>query len=176
MTFIKPDWSKSHNGTFLCTPTRVVELMPEVQPILTAVYPHLQYGPDNYMVDVKVHMLTPGMYPCIPNYHCDFLPRDIDKKHTKEELKLDDWMYLFVSGEPKTEYKSYREKFTTANGDEWTSINQRDVHRGVASKIHTWRCFIRLIPKWFVHPGTKNIGELRRHSQVYLSDPDTFGW
>lgn len=29
-----------------------------------------QYGIDRYCIDVKVHMLMPGQYPCIPGWHC----------------------------------------------------------------------------------------------------------
>src|SRR3546814_568198 len=32
--------------------------------------------PQNWELDIKVHMLMPGQFPCIPNWHCDNVPRD----------------------------------------------------------------------------------------------------
>lgn len=170
------DWSKSHNGVMLCTFRRTIELMPEVKEIIESLIPHLQYHKLNYLIDVKVHMLMPGEWPCIPNWHCDFLPRDENRKHIKFVDDDLDLMYIWTSGEPHTEFKTHQGNITTENGETWTKINQRDLHRGLKSEIHTWRCFIRLIPSWFVHPGTKNMGQIRRHSQVYIDDPQLFGW
>lgn len=169
------DWSKCHNGVMLCTFKQTYDLMPEVSPLLSSVFPHLQYDEEDYLVDVKVHMLMPGEYPCIPNWHQDFVPRDCDGKKLPSEKTLDDMMYIHVSGEPKTEWKSYQEKFSS-EGFDWIVFNQNDIHRGVRSEIHTWRGFMRLIPKWFVHPGTKNMGQIRRHTQVYIDNPDNFKW
>ena len=168
------DWSKSHCGVMLCDIKRTIELMPEVEDILDSIVPHLQFEPEEYLVDVKVHMLMPNEYPCIPNWHMDFVPRDCNLKKLHKEIS-GEHMYIYVSGAPYTEYKSYREKITS-NGYNWTVINQKDVHRGIKSEIHTWRCFIRLIPKWFVHGHTTNVGQLRRHSQVYIDNPDNFRW
>lgn len=168
------DWSKSHNGVMLCTINQTRELMPEVNDILDSIIPHLEHNPDDYMVDVKIHMLMPGQYPCIPNWHCDFVPRDLDLKQDRSKVTGDE-MYIWISGAPHTEYKTYRRKIETEVGP-WTVINQKDFHRGVKSEIHTWRCFMRLIPKWFVHPTTINVGQIRRHTQVYIDEPDKFKW
>lgn len=168
------DWSKSHNGVMLCDINQTKELMPEVTSILDNIVPHLQHNPEDYLVDVKIHMLMPEQYPCIPNWHCDFVPRDLEMKTDRSRITGDE-MYIWISGAPYTEYKSYQRKIETDNGP-WTVINQRDFHRGVKSNIHTWRCFIRIIPKWFVHPTTINVGQLRRHTQVYIDQPDKFKW
>ena len=170
----KRDWSKSHNGVMLCTISQTVELMPEVAPMLDSIIPHLEHDKEDYMVDVKVHMLMPNQYPCIPNWHRDFVPRDKDNKQLPQDISGDK-MYIWISGGPYTEYKSFQEKIES-NGYNWTVIDQNDFHRGIKSEEHTWRCFIRLIPKKFVHPATINIGELRRHSQVYIDQPDKFRW
>lgn len=167
------DWSKSHNGVMLCTIKQTLELMPEVSPILEDVYPHLEFDKENYLVDVKVHMLMPGEYPCIPNWHRDFVPRDKDRKQIPGNISGEK-MYLWISGEPYTEFID-KGAVKPIKDSEWKIFTQRDVHRGVASNIHTWRCFIRLIPSKFVHPGTLNIGTIRRHSQVYL-DANKFKW
>lgn len=133
------DWSKSHNGVILCDYDRTIELMPEVKPLLEDIRPYLQYDYRDYLIDVKVHMLMPGQYPCIPNWHCDFVPRDDDKKKLLDKILPDDMMYLYVSGEPKTEFKTYQRRIHThKNGSTWTAINQRDVHRGVKSEVFTW--------------------------------------
>jgi hypothetical protein len=119
-------------------------------------------------------MLMPNQYPCIPNWHRDFVPRDKDKKQLPDKI-TGDKMYIWISGGPYTEYKSFQEKIDT-EGYNWTVIDQNDFHRGVKSDEHTWRCFIRLIPKWFVHPDTINVGQLRRHTQVYIDEPNKFRW
>jgi len=172
------DWTKSHCGVFLCTVEETKRLMPEITEILEDLTNSgkLQYNEDDYYVDVKVHKLMPNQFPCIPNWHCDFVPRDHDGNRMPEKIGTDK-MYLWVSGEPKTEWKfpERTNRFTTPEGLEWVEFNQRDLHRGVVSTIHTWRCFIRLIPKSFVHPNTYNMGEIRRHTQVYL-DSDNFKW
>lgn len=171
----KIDWSKSHNGLMLTTFEQTYEMMPEVKPIIESIKPYLELSENEYFVDIKVHMLMPGEYPCIPNWHCDFIPRD-ENKNKLPHLITGEKMYLWVSGEPKTEFKKPPVKIKTTEGYEWIEFDQNEVHRGVISKIHTWRCFIRLIPKKFVHPNTLNIGTIRRHSQVYIEDANNFRW
>lgn len=169
----KIDWSKSHNGVMLCTFGKTIELMPEVKPILDDLIPHLELDVSEYLVDVKVHMLMPGEYPCIPNWHRDFVPRGLDLKQIPEAISKEK-MYLWASGAPYTEFKKPP---TVLDGEyKWIEFDQTEFHRGVKSEIHTWRCFIRAIPKKFVHPTTINIGELRRHSQIYIDEPDKFRW
>ena len=168
------DWTKSHNGIMLCSYDQTISLMPEVIPIIDDLIPFLEYGINDYAIDVKVHMLMPGEYPCIPNWHCDFVPRD--ENLNKEPSKITgDKMYLWVSGPPYTEFKRPPTKIHTGNYT-WVEFDQTDLHRGVISEIHTWRCFIRLIPKWFIHSTTINVGTIRRHSQVYIEDPNKFRW
>lgn len=171
---MKNDWSKSHNGLMHCSFEKTKELMPEVSEILDSIIPQLQHASSDYLVDVKVHMLMPGQYPCIPNWHCDFVPRDENLVQDRSKITGDE-MYIWISGAPFTEYKTFQRKIETPYGP-WTVINQNDFHRGAKSEIHTWRCFIRLIPKWFVHPTTINVGTLRRHTQVYIDQPEKFRW
>lgn len=170
---MKIDWSKSHCGVMLCTFEKTIELMPEVEPILNELIPYLDMKKEEYVVDVKVHMLMPGEWPCIPNWHRDFVPRDENKNRLVNQVTGEN-MYIWVSGEPYTEWLK-PEEIKTVGDIGWKVFNQNDVHRGVMSNIHTWRCFIRVIPAKFIHPGTLNIGTLRRHSQVYL-DAAKFKW
>lgn len=168
------DWSKSHNGLMLCSFEQTKEYMPEVLPIIEELIPYLEHNINDYLIDVKVHMLMPGEYPCIPNWHADFVPRDenLKKQHSKI---TSDKMYLWTSGAPKTEFKNGKVIIKTENYN-WIEFDQRSIHRGTKSEEHTWRCFIRLIPKWFVHNHTINVGTIRRHSQVYIDDPNNFRW
>jgi hypothetical protein len=175
------DWSKSHNGVILCTLDETLKLMPEVEPVLTELIDsgELEFDINDYLIDVKVHMLMPEQYPCIPNWHCDFVPRDSELK-LRPDLITGEKMYLWVSGEPKTEFRETPERIKTENY-EWAVFTQRDSHRGVKATKRTWRCFIRLVPKSLVKDrptGNKDAlhrGKLRRHSQVYL-DANTFNW
>lgn len=170
------DWSKSHNGVMLCSFDKTKELMPEVSPILDELISSgmLELHPDEYAVDVKIHMLMPNQYPCIPNWHYDFVPRD---KELKKDLngRSGEKMYMWISGEPLTEYMDENKNVYTKEANKWHSFTQYDLHRGTLCHKHTWRCFIRVIPKKFIHPTTINVGQLRRHTQVYL-DATKFSW
>tara|TARA_R110002012_G_scaffold294522_2_gene490701 strand:- start:283 stop:795 length:513 start_codon:yes stop_codon:yes gene_type:complete len=167
------DWSKSHNGLFLCTFKQADELMPEVSHILNELKPLLEAPESDYLVDVKIHMLMPTQIPCIPNWHYDFLARDCDGERIESKTS-DKKMYMWLSGAPLTEYKKGG-KIYTKPARQWHSFTQRDYHRGTASTEHTWRCLIRVIPKEFVHSHTINSGGIRRHTQVYL-DSNNFKW
>jgi len=169
------NWSKSHNGIFLCDFDKAVELMPEIKGILDEVKSLLELDESEYLIDVKVHMLMPGQFPCIPNWHYDFNPRDDQGERIKGQLsKLK--MYMWVSSDPLTEYKDREtQKVYTKPCQQWCAFTQSDLHRGTVAEDHVWRCFIRIIPKAFVHSCTINTGTIRRHTQVYL-DSRKFKW
>jgi hypothetical protein len=168
---MKHDWSQSHNGVMLCTLEQTKELMPEVIPVLMELEPEDSW--DNYLIDVKVHMLMPEQYPCIPNWHFDFLPRDSEGERIKGAVS-DKKMYMWLSAPPLTLYKDASGEYTKP-AQQWHSFTQRDLHRGQKSEDHVWRCFIRVIPKEFVHDTTINVGKQRRHIQVY-ADSRKFKW
>ncbi len=171
------DWSKSHNGVMLCSFEKTKELMPEVTDLLVALETsgELELPVGEYVVDVKIHMLMPKQFPCIPNWHRDFIPRDENLKRNAKELS-DLKMFMWISGAPLTEYRNKETgESYFKEPQHWHSFTQHDLHRGTASDQHTWRCFIRVIPKHFIHQTTCNVGELRRHTQVYL-DADKFNW
>ena len=169
------DWSKSHNGVMLCSFEQTLELMPEVAPILDELYPILELPICDYAVDVKIHMLMPNQWPCIPNWHRDFIPRDENLKRSAKEI-TGETMYMWLSSAPLTEYKNSETKESYFKpAQQWHTFNQNDLHRGTMCEEHVWRCFIRVIPKKFIHSTTINIGQLRRHTQVYC-DSRKFNW
>jgi hypothetical protein len=170
------DWSKSHCGVILADYTNTSRLMPEVIPIINDLVDsdQLQYDISEYLIDVKVHMLMPDQYPCIPNWHCDFVPRDSEMALEPDKV-TGDKMYLWVSNGPYTEFKS-PPSIIKGKQTKWVEFDQTEIHRGRVSEEHTWRAFIRLVPKKFtIGRGIKNMGEIRRHAQVYL-DAAKFTW
>lgn len=171
------DWSKSHNGVMLCSFEKTKELMPEVTPILEELENSgmLELPVEDYAVDVKIHMLMPKQFPCIPNWHRDFIPRNENNKRDFSQEITGEKMYMWLSGAPLTEYRTKDGETYFKPAQQWHTFTRHDIHRGTMSEEHTWRCFIRVIPKSFIHPTTINVGTLRRHTQVYL-DSNKFNW
>lgn len=155
------------SGLYHCPLGQAYKLMPELTEILdeAPIEAH-----EYYVVDVKIHMLMPGQWPCIPNWHHDNVPRNEkgEKDYTKVDLSKK--MLLWVSGEPLTEFRGSG----IIEPREWHSFDQADEHRGHMSKIHTWRTFIRLTPEPLLIPAEPHQW-LRTHSQVYL-DVNKFEW
>lgn len=152
----------------------VLELMPElVEPMNDFKNSNLQYAPEDYIFDVKVHMLMPNQYPCIPNWHFDNIPRDENNQQDFSKV-TNDWMYLWVSNEPLTEFLQKDNNIVKIEPQKWMPFTQKNSHRGTMSNQHCWRLFIRACPKSILiaNPMTKWI---RRHSQVYL-DASQFTW
>lgn len=163
---VKPnvDWSKQHCGLRSAPFEQVLILMPDLREIVET-FPD---NPNDFTWDVKVHQLMPRQYPCIPNWHLDNVPRvngvqrmDLIPKHLPP-------MYLWVSGPPLTQFQH-----GYVLPEKWHRFNQLDQHRGTASCMNTWRCFIRASHFDIKEPLEE--GWLRRHSQVYL-DSETFQW
>lgn len=168
------DWSKSGCGVILCTIEQVAELMPEAVPVLAQLRPQDDPWWADKLIDVKVHMLMPGMWPCIPNMHRDFLPRDDDGKRIPGGVSARS-MYAWISGPPLTEYL-VGGRLVRKPANVWHPFSQADVHTGTVATEHTWRCFMRVIPAQFVHAQSRPLmGKFRRHCQVYL-DAGGFSW
>ena len=173
------DWTKSHNGLMLCRRNQVDDLMPEIVPILDdlAIWvpeQELNFWHDK-LIDVKVHMLMPGQYPCIPNWHRDFTPRKgMERIEGWKAPEDDPKMYMWLSGGPLTEYRIDEDVTIFKPAQQWHEFTRNCMHRGTKSEEHQWRCFIRIIPDVFVHSHQMNAGQIRRHSQVYLSEK--FRW
>lgn len=165
---IQIDWTKYDCGLIRTPFMDAYDLMPpEFGQILDTFKP--ERSPWEYTIDVKVHMLMPGQYPCIPNWHFDMVPRDENLVQQFDQC-TDDKLYLWLSGPPITEFRDGRE----ISPQEWIEFTQRDEHRGIASTEHQWRCFIRCCPVNILPPLPPEKW-MRRHSQVYL-DATNFKW
>lgn len=127
-----------------------------------------QYPVACYTYDIKVHMLMPSQYPCIPGWHLDLIPRNQNNKQDFSRIQPENKMYLWLSGTPITEFKDGR----IIEPQKFIAFTQEDEHRGTASKEHTWRMFIRMSAFEHYKP-IKNSN--RRHCQVYL-DSEKFKW
>jgi hypothetical protein len=178
----------THRGSFGCVLTH----MPHIADIIkdSPVFDRI----DEYEIDIKVHMLMRGQYPCIPNWHCDNVPR-LDTGELKYDAIDGDAepMYLWVSGAPTTEFLSTGVQIpdVESHGElaefiefmglstfkiperTWVQMDQRTPHRGTAATKHCWRIFVRLTHKSLT-PARPVHSTLRRHSQVYL--PQDFHW
>lgn len=154
-------------------------------------------------LDVKVHMLMPGQFPCIPNWHTDNVPRDegglrFDLVDTQEEGQHPP-MFLWLSDGPETEFLERGLEMPAAPGSNqelarflngaglglgpltqrlqpnvWWSMDQQTPHRGTRATQFGWRVFARLTHK-SIAPARPVNSVIRRHAQVYL-DAANFGW
>lgn len=164
-----------HNGLIAATANHVAELMPAVVPLIQDFFSFAEGQEDmrgiTYRFDVKVHMLMPKQFPCIPGWHCDFVPRD--ESGTKRPEWIDNEappMAILLSGPPFTEWADG----TQMQPWTWKKFDQRMLHRGTEADAFGWRLFVRAVPSRLVPHAVKKIAGLRRHSQVYI-DKD-FEW
>jgi hypothetical protein len=160
---VKIDWSKQHCGVHQAPWEQVVKLMPDLGCLIND-FPDDE---SHFTFDVKVHMLMPGQYPCIPNWHVDFVPREngVQQFH---KVTPQYPMYLWVSGGPLTQFKH---GFVLP--ERWHRFTQLDEHRGLPASDFTWRGFIRATHVEIQKPKESNW--LRRHSQVYVN-AETYQW
>lgn len=149
-------------------------------------------SPEEWEVDIKVHMLMPGQFPCIPNWHCDNIPRVDGELQYSQVSKDTPKMLLWLSGGPYTEFltqeadvdtpKTHQElsslvedyKTFKIPSNRWIELDQHTPHRGTSAQYDTWRVFVRLTHK-SISPSREVVSTTRRHCQVYL-DKDAFGW
>lgn len=177
------------------------ELMPELHELYEnlpqEVLSDLVDDPESWLIDVKIHMLMRGQFPCIPNWHCDNVPRDDDGNLQYGEITPNaKGMYLYLSGAPKTEFIGIDQKVNQVenhgqlddlikrNGvttqhipsGQWVKMWQNTPHRGVPAMKSQWRLFVRLTHKSLVggFMARQQVNPLRRHAQVYL--PYDFNW
>src|SRR3954471_6044938 len=94
------DWSKQHCGMHQAPWWAVREQMPDLVPVLST-FPGVR---GDYSWDVKVHMLMPRQYPCIPGWHVDNVPRAADGRQMFDQVRLDLGMWMWVSGGPLTQF------------------------------------------------------------------------
>lgn len=157
------DWSKQHCGVHHAPLESLIELMPDILPIMSNFPDNL----NDFTYDVKVHMLMPRQYPCIPNWHTDNVPR-INGVQRFDLIKPELPMYIWVSGAPLTQFKH-----GYLLPKVWHRFTQLDEHRGTPASEFCWRGFVRATHKEILPPKDGN--HLRRHSQVYL-DAETYQW
>lgn len=161
---------RQHCGMIASPISHCLLEMPDLWPVLGSFPGDIKQ--ERYLFDIKVHMLMPGQWPCIPNWHCDFVPRDSDGKLCPDLVpEQPKTMWLYVSGHPFTQFRDGR----TFYAGEWVPFTQKDWHRGSASELHCWRLFIRAAPADLVPDSVKKIAGVRRHCQVYL-DSENFVW
>ncbi|MDO6389033.1 hypothetical protein Q4E40_02755 [Pontibacter sp. BT731] len=170
-------WSDQHCGVHQATVDELEELMPDLKGLI-ATFPENVY---DYIWDVKVHMLMPGQYPCIPNWHRDMVPRDETGKEDLSKVTPEYPMYLWLSSGPLTEFQLEDGHSYKIRSQTWTKFTQLDLHRGLPSSDFTWRGLIRATHKNLniSSPQVNNPfgrkSALRRHCQVYL-DANNFSW
>jgi len=145
------------------------------------------------VVDTRLSMLMPGMYPCIPGWHCDefYRPAGIpdlaaapDAEHlitvlggcsrtrfvtqeieTTLEPSTDFYAKLHLEIEAKNP------KTAQIEPGDWWRLSQLSPHRGEPATEAGWRYFFRMTGS--NHHTPKN--ELRTQTQVYLTAPFA-GW
>jgi hypothetical protein len=156
----------------------------------------------DYEFDIKVHMLMPDQFPCVPNWHCDNIPRRADRSLDYYAASHRDGppMLLWISNGPQTEFLNaplempytpmdHGEVAQFIHGhmqwqrdpvteflppQQWAEFSSCAPHRGVASEDHQWRVFVRATHK-SVLPDRPKVHPVRRHCQVYL-DTNSFAW
>ena len=161
------DWKKQHCGVHRASFMQLFESMPCVADLVSQDFPE---DVNNFTWDVKVHMLMPNQFPCIPNWHFDNIPR-VNNEQDWNQVRTDLPMYLWISGEPLTEFKNKG----TIKPKKWVRFTQKDEHRGTMSNDFQWRGFIRATHKDILAPNNSGVDVTRRHSQVYL-DSSNFSW
>jgi hypothetical protein len=141
--------------------------MPEVAELIASGFPE---EVTDFTWDVKVHMLMPNQFPCIPNWHFDNIPR-VNNIQDWGLVKTHLPMYLYVSGAPLTEFRNTG----LIPPKKWVRFTQKDEHRGTMSTDFQWRGFIRATHKDILPTNPAGSDATRRHSQVYL-DSSNFSW
>jgi hypothetical protein len=166
----KVDWSKQHCGVHRADWFDLCKYMPDVAETIIEGFPEDVY---DFTWDVKVHMLMPAQWPCIPNWHYDNVPR-VNNVQDWGLVRTDLPMYLYVSGEPLTVFRKDG-VITKIEPCTWKRFTQADEHRGTRSEYFQWRGFIRATHKDILPANPRGDAVLRRHSQVYL-DVSNFSW
>lgn len=158
------DWSKQCCGVHQAPITAVAEHMLDVYYMILATFP-IDQNVYHFSWDIKVHMLMPRQYPCIPGWHVDNVPRDTDGRQMFDKVRLDLPMWMWISGGPLTQFRNGYIK-----PEKWTRFTQADEHRGQAASEFTWRAFIRATHADIL--PVKQEPWLRRHCQVYVDEVD----
>jgi hypothetical protein len=181
-----------HCGLFRAPLTHAAGLMPELAELFASAPVE---NPEEWELDLKVHMLIKGQYPCIPNWHCDNVLRVFGKINYNLVNTTAPRMLLWISDGPETEFlknKTVLLGTPEGHGDlakaivgskvattflppqTWASMDQLTPHRGTQAAKDGWRIFIRLTHR-SIAPDRPVLNHIRRHCQVYL-DATQFEW
>lgn len=152
---------------------------------------HASYGVDKHIViDTRVNMLMGGMYPSIPGWHCDDVPRgengqpqldqcDDDVKHfmvllsTTESVSRTEFVYkpYTCSIDPDDVWHSVDQAVERDNPRtcfiperKFTMFNQQAIHRASLATEPGWRLFFRCS---ITH--RQPVNRLRNQVQVYVT-------
>lgn len=161
------NWMEQHCGVHRASYEELVCLMPDLEELIVESFPE---DPEDFTWDVKVHMLMPNQFPCIPNWHFDNVPR-VNNEQDWGQVKTHLPMYLWISGAPLTEFRNSGKIAPKT----WHRFTQKDEHRGTISEDFQWRGFLRATHKDILPANKRGVNCLRRHSQVYL-DAGNFSW
>ena len=96
-------------GLFRCKLNQASIEMPELAELFNTTPIPLEEH-DQWEIDVKIHMLMPRQWPCIPNWHCDNVPRDengfTDYAAAENVVANAPPMYLWMNNTPCTQFLS----------------------------------------------------------------------
>lgn len=178
-------------GLFRCPLEKAEDVMPAFKELFDSAPVD---NKSEWELDLKIHMLMNDQFPCLPNWHCDNVPRfDGITDYSKCDMN-NPKMLLWISGAPYTEFLKKPEEMNLplshadlaesirANkletvkiaGQCWVAMDQLTPHRGTISTEPTWRVFARITHK-SIAPVRPVNNVIRRHCQVYLN-PESFSW
>lgn len=170
-------------------------------PVMRAFLDDLAFvRPGKYVsIDSRAHMLMPGMWPCIPGWHCDDFFRDESGQpnlaaHVDGRTWCEHVAMLLGDDVSLTQWETARREFWPPNrGTVYAALNAElervnpptracaigepvrfdglTIHRGMPATRVGWRLFIRATAS--DHHEPKN--EVRAQTQVYLQDVGA-GW
>ncbi|MEL7338966.1 MAG: hypothetical protein AAGM67_00665 [Bacteroidota bacterium] len=161
----------------------------------------VENAPKDYhlVVDSRVTHCMKGMYPSIPGWHCDEVPRDKETGQPDFEAfdeNVHHWMILvstdpmhsrtkflthefeFSYTEDSTVYQQLDKQvseagkgFSYVENKEWYHFKQDTVHTASEATSNAWRYFLRV--SLVKDRPIQNV--IRKQVQVYLTDPSQ-GW
>lgn len=154
------------------------------------------FNPDEMIIDTRVNMVMPGMYPSIPGWHCDDVPRTDDSGGQPDLGMVSDdcvhyMMLISDTGATRTEFVYKPFECDIDDADVWASLNtaveeaqpktmmvperkvvrfnQTAIHRASMAKTSGWRFFIR----GTIGGPRKPVDRMRTQVQVYITK---LGW
>lgn len=181
------DFARTHGGPIT---NRIIDEL-----FLSHSFMAFYYANPNVIIDTRATMTKPGMYPSIPGWHCDAVPRR--EHHSQPDLtKISDDVQHFMvllSDENNVTNTEFVTEPVTIDVDEdnvWNSVDryienndvktsflkegdiirftQTAIHRASVCKKRGWRFFFRLS---LGESQPKN--EIRKQVQVYVTSN---GW